>query len=152
MPAMNKENSTPVPQAPLDAAVNPPSVAGSPAPAAPPRRVGGQPGNQNALVHGFYAKKAPLDRQVVIDEAALMEGLEQEIAFLRSIIERLAEKEDPDPKLVSELMRTLSLVMVRRKYSGHNAVIEKARRLLGKLSGAAAVAGDVASVVEAFQE
>jgi len=47
------------------------------------RKRGGQPGNQNARTHGFYARVlSPRDREV-LQAAASLNGLDQEIALLR---------------------------------------------------------------------
>jgi len=118
----------------------------------PPRREGGQPGNQNARVHGFYSKRAPVYRQDVIDEAAELQGLDAEISFLRSCIEYVSEMDPPNPKLAGELVRTLSIAMVRRKYSGHNVLIEKARKIIGGFGAAAGAAGGVAQIVEVVRK
>jgi len=115
---------------------------------AAPRREGGQPGNQNARVHGFYSRNAPVARQEIIDEASQLEGLDAEISFLRSCLEYVSEMDPPNPKLAGELVRTLSIAMVRRKYSGHNVLIEKAKRILGNVG---VVAGAVGGVVEVVQ-
>ncbi|PPD57775.1 hypothetical protein [Dehalogenimonas etheniformans] len=97
----------------------------------PPPRRGGQPGNQNARVHGFYSRKAPLYRQDIIDEACELEGIDAEIGFLRSCLQFVSELDPPNPKLASDIVRTLSLAMVRRKYSGHLVLIDKASRIIG---------------------
>ena len=54
----------------------------------PARRPGAQPGNRNALKHGFYARKMiPLELSDL--ETALGDGLADEIALLRVIIRRV---------------------------------------------------------------
>lgn len=53
---------------------------------------GGQPGNQNARKHGFYSRRIPTDHEADYDEALRIEGLDQEIALLRVLIDKqLAE-------------------------------------------------------------
>ncbi|XUX00951.1 MAG: hypothetical protein TUN42_02895 [Dehalogenimonas sp.] len=101
-----------------------------PAPTAPPRR-GAPLGNQNARVHGFYSRKAPLYRRDLIDEASELEGIDAEIGFLRSCLQFVSELDPPNPKLAADIVRTLSLAMVRRKYSGHTVLIAKANRIIG---------------------
>ncbi|XUX00804.1 MAG: hypothetical protein TUN42_02120 [Dehalogenimonas sp.] len=130
-----------------------PQSPASPHEAAPVhRKEGGQPGNQNARVHGFYSKYAATPRQEVMDEAAMLEGLDAEIVLLRSKIELLEELDPDNVKLFSELIRSLSLIMVRRKYSGAPALIAKVRKLAGALGAAAGAAGGVASVVQVIKK
>ena len=123
-----------------------------PPPSTPPRGPGAPLGNQNARVHGFYSKKAPFYRQEVIDEAAELEGLDAEIAFMRSCLQYVSEMDPPNPKLAGELVRTLSIAMVRRKYAGHNVLIDKAKRILGNVGVVAGVVGGVAQVVQAVKK
>jgi len=113
-----------------------------------PRRIGGQPGNHNALVHGFYSKYATAQRQAVMDEAAMIEGLDAEIGLLRSKIERLEELDPDNVKLFSDVIRSLSLVMTRRKFAGSPALFAKARKIIGGFSAAADAAGGIARIVE----
>ena len=57
------------------------------------RRKGGQPGNQNARTHGFYSKVLSPEDRKVLEEAAGLHGLDQEIALLRmKILSILAEE------------------------------------------------------------
>jgi hypothetical protein len=54
------------------------------------RKRGGQPGNFNALKHGFYSRR--FTRQELEDlENAMQEGLQDEITLLRVQIRRLAD-------------------------------------------------------------
>ena len=87
-----------------------------------------------------------------MEEAALLEGLDAEIVLLRSKIERLEELDPDNVKLFSELIRGLSLVMVRRKYSGAPALIAKVRKIAGSLAAAAGAAGGVAGVIQVIKK
>lgn len=50
------------------------------------RKRGGQPGNLNAVKHGFYSKNL---KTITIDEAkCLQENLDEEIALMRTLLER----------------------------------------------------------------
>ena len=49
---------------------------------------GGQPANQNARKHGFYSRNLPPGAQPDYQEALEIEGLDQEIALLRVLIEQ----------------------------------------------------------------
>jgi len=74
------------------------------------RRRGAQPGNANALKHGFYSRAwRASDRHSV--EQLGTRGLEEEVALLRVYIRRLIEmdQEDADLKTLQDLVRTLSL-------------------------------------------
>ncbi|APV43818.1 hypothetical protein Dform_00462 [Dehalogenimonas formicexedens] len=112
------------------------------------RHEGSQPGNQKARIHGFYSKYAATPRQEVMEEAAQLEGLDAEIVLLRSKIELLEELDPENIKLFSEVIGKLSLIMVRRKYTGQNAVFEKAKKIISILGGAAGVAGGVAEIIK----
>ncbi len=76
------------------------------------RHRGGQPGNQNGRTHGFYSKTVPPGRRQTLREADEVEGLDQEIALLRSKIALAGEKSDdyhdllPGISLLSRLLCT----------------------------------------------
>jgi hypothetical protein len=54
------------------------------------RKRGGQPGNLNALKHGFYSKQfEPAEIQDL--ETRLLEGLQDEVAMLRVMMRRIME-------------------------------------------------------------
>jgi hypothetical protein len=54
------------------------------------RKPGAQPGNRNALKHGFYSRNfKPSETEAV--EAASIEGLHNEIIMLRVMIRRVVE-------------------------------------------------------------
>ncbi len=53
------------------------------------RKRGGQPGNHNALKHGYYAKAMTAEEQEDLAGAGI--GLVDEISLMRSIIRRVAE-------------------------------------------------------------
>lgn len=55
------------------------------------RRPGGQPGNTNALKHGFYARKFNPRQLEDYTRAQAVAGLDQEIALLRLVILNLAD-------------------------------------------------------------
>ncbi len=55
-----------------------------------PRRPGGQPGNTNALKHGFYTRKFKPRQLEDYARAHAVAGLDQEIALLRLVILNLA--------------------------------------------------------------
>jgi hypothetical protein len=128
------------------------NIAPEPETAVPTRREGGQPGNQNGRVHGFYSKYATAERQEVMGEAALLEGLDAEIGLLRSKIQRLEELDPDNVKLFSEVVRSLSLVMARRKFCPAGGVFAKAKKIIGGFGAAAGAAGGVAQIVEVVRK
>ena len=58
------------------------------------RHRGGQPGNHNARTSGFYSKAVPPERRQTLREADEVEGLDQEIALLRSKIALAGENSE----------------------------------------------------------
>ena len=91
-----------------------------------PRQPGAQPGNLNALKHGFYSRRfSDMER---LDLEALMEdGLDSEIAMLRVATRRVFDLANGVESLeqASELLGTLS--MAAGKLSG----MLRVRALLG---------------------
>jgi len=81
----------------------------------PKRRSGGQPGNWNAFKHGFYSGR--FNSQEVTDlDAALSDGLTDEIALLRVIIRRVfsyADKEAMDLDSWTKALNTLGAASTR---------------------------------------
>ena len=83
-----------------------------------PKKPGAPPGNLNALKHGFYSRNfKPLELRDL--DAALAEGLENEIAMLRVAARRLFETfqidrlPDLDPDLACSLLSALGLASLR---------------------------------------
>ena len=76
-----------------------------------PRPRGGQPGNQNARKHGFYSAVFTGQDKVNLNQAAEINGLDEEIALLRARL-RSVVKNDPDNiRLISEAASTLARLM-----------------------------------------
>jgi hypothetical protein len=77
------------------------------------RKRGGQPGNHNALKHGFYARAMSKDE---IDElATIQDGLVEEINLIRSIIRRVAilAQDERDRHELEGLLDSLGAAGVR---------------------------------------
>jgi len=68
---------------------------------------GGQKGNQNARTHGFYSKTLTPQQQEALQDAAGLDGLDQEIAVLRLKIASVVEN---DPQNINVLMTAMSLL------------------------------------------
>lgn len=62
---------------------------------------GGQPGNSNALKHGFYSSRFS-NIELTDLETALHDGLGSEIALLRVLIRRFSEKLDQEDPTIEE--------------------------------------------------
>ena len=74
-----------------------------------PRRRGGQPGNLNALRHGFYSRALAAAGRETYQEAheVAADDLAEEIALLRARIHRLLEAEPDNLELLSRALGEL---------------------------------------------
>ena len=72
-------------------------------------------GNQNARKHGFYSRALSEAEKVELEEASLVEGIDQEIAFLRLKLKELAEREPERIDLHLEAANTIAR-LVRTRY------------------------------------
>ena len=71
------------------------------------RKPGGQPGNQNARIHGFYSKVLDEDEQRDYEEARNIQGLDEEIALMRAKIKSVLRHAPDNHKLYLLAMATL---------------------------------------------
>lgn len=79
---------------------------------------GAPKGNQNARKHGFYSRALNEAEKVDLEEASLVEGIDQEIAFLRMKLKELAEREPDRIDLHLEAANTIArLVRIRYQIS-----------------------------------
>ena len=76
---------------------------------------GAPKGNQNARKHGFYSRALTEAEKVELEEAGLVEGLDQEIALLRSKLRELVENEPDRLDLYLEAANTIAR-LVRTRY------------------------------------
>jgi hypothetical protein len=76
---------------------------------------GAPKGNQNARKHGFYSRALTEAEKVELEEASLVEGIDQEIAFLRMKLKELAEREPERIDLHLEAANTIAR-LVRTRY------------------------------------
>ena len=74
----------------------------------PHRDRGGQPGNQNARTHGFYAGSLTSQEQEHLVQAVELKGLHSEIAFLRVKLLALISSQRASPELLLRATRTLT--------------------------------------------
>ena len=92
------------------------------------RKTGGQPGNQNALKHGFYSRKfKPSESESL--EAASVEGLRSEIVMLRVMIRRVVELAT-NPEKEPSLESTIAALNTLGNASGRLAILLKTEKQL----------------------
>ena len=103
------------------------------------RKRGAQPGNTNALKHGFYSPRfSPLELRDL--DTALADGLDDEIALLRVTIRRvfdLATDEGEDSETWFKALSTLGMASTR---------------LAGLLRTQKIIQGDTSSVASALSQ
>jgi len=75
---------------------------------------GAPKGNQNARKHGFYSRALTEAEKIELDEAALVEGLDQEIALLRIKLRELVENEPERIDLHFEAANTIAKLVKTR--------------------------------------
>ncbi len=80
------------------------------------RKRGAPPGNQNARKHGFYSKVLDEAEQLDLEEAAGIEGLDNEIAILRVKLRQLLEHHPDRIDLQLSAASTLARLM-RTRYN-----------------------------------
>jgi hypothetical protein len=66
----------------------------------PKRKPGGQPGNQNARTHGYYSQQPTPAQQRAILAAAGVEGLDYELALVRTKILSILAADPQNHKLL----------------------------------------------------
>jgi len=93
------------------------------------RKKGAQPGNNNAVKHGFYSKALREAERLSLQEAVKVEGVDEEIALLRYTLAELVENY-PDridlqietASAISRLVRTRYLLSKEQKKSLKEAI------------------------------
>ena len=76
---------------------------------------GAPKGNQNARKHGFYSRALSEAENVDLEEASLVEGIDQEIALLRVRLRELAQNEPDKLELHLEAANTIAR-LIRTRY------------------------------------
>jgi hypothetical protein len=80
------------------------------------RKKGGQPGNRNAIKHGFYSKTLTDAEQNDFEKAAGIEGIDEEIALIRLEIKRaLTGGDDTNLKIIVRATNALEK-LIRTRY------------------------------------
>jgi hypothetical protein len=72
------------------------------------RKPGAQPGNQNALKHGFYSKALPHQDKLALAAASGLDGLDQELAVLRIKFRDLLTEDGQNLQLINQTASTLA--------------------------------------------
>lgn len=104
------------------------------------RSRGAQPGNRNALKHGFYAKTLTEAEQVDLQIAADIEGLDDEIALLRVKIKHALERDPDNLDILLDASATLArLVKLRYGLTSREgtSIQDNIVKVLKELGGAA---------------
>ena len=76
---------------------------------------GAPKGNQNARKHGFYSRALTEAEQVELESASMVEGVDQEIAFLRLKFKQLSEQHPDRFDLQLEAASTIAR-LIRTHY------------------------------------
>jgi len=76
---------------------------------------GAPKGNQNARKHGFYSRVLTEAQQVELESASRIEGVDQEIAFLRVKLKELADQHPERLDLQLEAASTIAR-LIRTHY------------------------------------
>ena len=77
------------------------------------RKCGGQPGNRNAFKHGLYGRALSPSDKNFIGQAALIEGLDEEIAILR--LRLVCHLKSGNDRLLNQTASTLAKLYTVRK-------------------------------------
>ena len=82
----------------------------------PKRRRGAQPGNRNAVKHGYYSRAFPREENRDLRSAADVRGLDEEIALVRHVIKKAAAS--PDDRHMLVMIRAANVLnrLVRTRY------------------------------------
>jgi len=75
---------------------------------------GGQPGNQNARVHGFYSNVLTLEEQQRLEEAVEVEGIDSEIALLRVKLHSIAQNDPDNLELIAKAVVALAKLLMTK--------------------------------------
>ena len=80
------------------------------------RKAGAPRGNQNARKHGFYSRVLDETEQADFEQATGIEGIDDEIALLRTKLKSLIAYEPQNINLIMQAINTLAR-LVRTRYN-----------------------------------
>jgi hypothetical protein len=78
------------------------------------RKRGGQPGNRNALKHGFYYTVLDEDQKQSLKQADELDGLDEEIGILRIQLKSVLKNNPENIRLISQMLAVLSRLLHTR--------------------------------------
>jgi hypothetical protein len=94
------------------------------------RPSGGQPGNQNARKHGFYANYMTRKEARIYEEAANISGTTAEITLLRCKLVKMLEDDPVDVALVTRVVGLINrLELNRLKVNGNDPPMDPMARM-----------------------
>ena len=93
------------------------------------KKVGAPFGNQNARKHGFYSAVFTGQDKANLNQAAEIDGLDEEIALIRARLKSVVKNDPDNIRLISEAASTLARLMRTSHKLGFtkNEKIEQAR-------------------------
>ena len=95
------------------------------------RKPGGQPGNQNARIHGYYSKVLDEDETKYYRQAAKFVGLDAVIVLLRVKLKSLIAHDPQNLKLISQAANSLArMVLTQYSISKPDKEVDKQERLM----------------------
>ncbi len=102
----------------------------------PNNRRGAPFGNQNARKHGFYSTKLKARERRILEEAACVDGLDQEIAILRARIKAIVDTEPDNHELLIKAVSALTR-MTRAKDQLRNTKSQGMDQVVANILGSA---------------
>jgi len=96
------------------------------------KKKGAQPGNRNAMTHGFYSKVLDEAEKLELEAAQSIDGIDDEIALLRVKIHSLVDKDPDNIKLIMEATNTLARLL-RTKYNLDKAQQRGVKEAIGNV-------------------
>jgi hypothetical protein len=95
------------------------------------RKPGGQQGNRNARIHGYYSKVLDEDETKYYRQAAKFLGLDAEIVLLRVKLKSLIAHDPQNLKLISQAANSLArMVLTQYSISKPDKEVDKQERLM----------------------
>jgi len=91
-------------------------------------------GNQNARKHGFYSNVLDRDQKLRLKEAALVNGIDEEINLLRVKLKSVVERDPDNVRLISHAAISLGrLLRIRERLNKGNerSMVVALRKLYG---------------------
>ena len=95
------------------------------------KKPGGQQGNRNARIHGYYSKVLDEDETKYYRQAAKFVGLDAEIVLLRVKLKSLIAHDPQNLKLISQAANSLArMVLTQYSISKPDKEVDKQERLM----------------------